>query len=125
MDLCQILIQVSIVMFDELEKTLVDIKNELNLFRVLFALTIDSLTTKRQVAKFLSVSTKTIDNYIIDGRFQNNVHYFLDYNNSIVFIPESILVFKKEQNHKKIEKQLLQIHPVSNKFLRNKGIKVG
>ena len=112
-------------MFDELEKTLLEIKNELSLFRQLFSVTVNCLTTKQQVAKFLCVSTRTIDNYVIDGRFENNVHYFLDYNNSIVFIPESILDYKKEQKHKKIETQLLQIHPVSNKFLRNKGIKVG
>jgi predicted DNA-binding transcriptional regulator AlpA len=112
-------------MFEELEKTLIDIKNELSLVRQLFVLTMDSITTKKQVAKFLCVSTKTIDNYITDGRFQKNVHYFLDHNDVIVFIPESILMYKKERKNNKIEKLPQQIHPISNKFLQNKGMKVG
>ena len=47
-------------MFEDLENTLKDIRSELSLYRQLFALSMTTLSTKKQVAKFLGVSTSTV-----------------------------------------------------------------
>lgn len=78
---------------DNLEKQLKDITT-------LLQLSINSLNTKKQVARFLNKSEKTIDNYIKNQTFKENIYYFINDNNRIEFISQGIIDFKKSPNHK-------------------------
>ena len=66
----------------------------------LIQLAITSLHTKKDVARFLNKSEKTIDNYIKNYTFIENKHYFINENQKIEFIPSAILEFKKNPKHK-------------------------
>lgn len=111
-------------MFEQLEMTLNQIQNELSMNRELLQLMIDSLSTKTQVAKFLGVSSKTVRNYIDDGRFREGVEYFIDENGVEIFIPNGILKFKHEQKQKKYEVKKVekQLDPVALRFLSKKAV---
>lgn len=82
-------------MFDKLEDTLKLILQKLEQQEELLQLSISALTTKKDVAKFLNKSTNTIDNYISNDTFLENIHYFYNENKKIEFIPLAILKFKK------------------------------
>ena len=109
-------------MFKELENTLNEIKIELGLYRQLFALSIDSLTTQKQVAKFLGVSQKTLYLYIQKSILVEGVHYVRNVRNKkIEFIPYKILEFKQHNAHKKAAVNVQhQINPIASKFLKQK-----
>ena len=113
-------------MFDSLEDILIEILSKLERQEQLLNVAIDSLTTKKAVAKFLNVSTKTIQNYIKDGRFEQNIHYFYDQNGRIVFIPSAVINFKSHKSHKdekkKSKKVERQLHPSALKFLKKQGV---
>jgi predicted transcriptional regulator len=110
-------------MFEQLEITLNLIQNELSLNRELLQLMIDSLSTKAQVAKFLGVSSKTVRNYIDDGRFREGFEYFIDDKGAEIFIPNGIIKFKQEQKQKKYEVKKIekQLDPIALKFLTKKA----
>lgn len=110
-------------MFDQLEITLKTIQYEVAMNRELLQLIVDSLTTKSQVAKFLDVSSKTITNYINDGRFREGIEYLYDENAKEKFLPNAILMFKKEQKNKKMEVTKIekQLDPIALKFLTKKA----
>ncbi|OCL86863.1 hypothetical protein AAX26_01169 [Aliarcobacter thereius] len=78
---------------DNLEKQLKDITT-------LLQLSINSLTTKKEVAGFLNKSEKTIDNYIKNNTFVENKHYFINENNRVEFISQGIIDFKRYPKHK-------------------------
>lgn len=61
----------------------------------LIQLALTNLHTKKDVARFLNKSEKTIDNYIKNYTFIENKHYFINENHKIEFIPAAILEFKK------------------------------
>jgi len=107
-------------MFENLENTLIEIKDELKLYRELFALQFDNLRTKKQVAKFLKKDPKTIYNWIKDGTLREGIHLQLDENGKVEFIPEGIIQLKKELREKKIEVKRVekQLNPIADKFLR-------
>lgn len=111
-------------MFEHLEMTLNQIQNELSMNRELLQLMIDTLSTKAQVAKFLGVSSKTVRNYIDDGRFREGVEYFIDEKGVEIFIPNGILKFKHEQKQKKYEVKKIekQLDPVALRFLSKKAV---
>lgn len=69
-------------------------KNVKNLIEIQLQQT-NSLRTIGDVAKYLDKSTKTINNYIKDGRFKIYKHYFKNPSGKIEFIPEGIMEFKK------------------------------
>lgn len=104
-------------MFEELENTLKEIKIELGLYRQLFALSIEALTTQKQVAKFLGVSQKTLYLYIKSGVLVEGIHYIK--NKKIEFIPYKIIEFKQQNGCKKIAVNVQhQINPIASKFLK-------
>ncbi|MDD5373589.1 MAG: hypothetical protein PHO62_09220 [Sulfurimonas sp.] len=57
-----------------------------------------SLTTKKEVAKFLNVTPRTINNYISNGYLKENYHFLRKSDKIIVFIEEAILEFRDYLN---------------------------
>jgi hypothetical protein len=107
-------------MFNELENILIEIREELRIHREIFQMAMDSLSTKKQVAKFLSVSTKTIENYVKDGRFRRDVEYVFDDCGELHFVPTAIIEFRKMGSKKeKIANNFTEkiIHPSASKIL--------
>jgi len=106
-------------MFENLENTLIEIKDELKLYRELFALQLDNLRTKNQVAKFLHKDPKTIYNYTKNGTFKEGIH-FICKNGKKEYIPSGIIQYKKEEKTRKkeVKKVEKQLNPIANKFLR-------
>ena len=106
-------------MFKELENTLKEIKVELGLCRQLFALSIDSLTNQKQVAKFLGISQKTLYLYIQKSILVEGVHYVK--NKKIEFIPYKIIEFKQQNGSTKVAVNVQhQINPIVSKFFKQK-----
>ena len=87
-------------MFDNLENTLKLILEKLEYNQELLQLSISTLTTKKEVAKFLNKSDKTISNYIANGILVKDKHYYINENRKIEFIPIAILEFKKQPKQK-------------------------
>lgn len=83
------------MMFDNLESTLRLILEKLEYNEELLQLSISTLTTKKEVARFLNKSDKTIDNYVKNNTLKKDVHYFYNERNRVEFIPFAILKFKK------------------------------
>ena len=52
------------------------------------------LKTKKQVATYLSVSTRTISNYLHNGTFIKDYHFSRDDRGKIIFITDAIISFK-------------------------------
>jgi len=74
----------------------------------------------RDVANYLNKSTKTIENYVKEGKFQEGVHYVRK-NKRLYFFPNSIIEFKKDLlKPKKIKKVEKQLHPITKKFVNFK-----
>ena len=89
----------------------------------LIQLALTNLHTKKDVARFLNKSEKTIDNYIKNYTFIENKHYFINENHKIEFIPAAILEFKKNPNHKikifeTIQEEKIQLSETSSKILK-------
>lgn len=111
-------------MFEDLENTLNDIRSELSLYRQLFALSMATLSTKKQVAKFLGVSSATITKYIADGRFKEGVHFFYNDDGKEEFIPEGIVKFKQKSlnSRHEVKKVDKAFNPIARKFLNNRKV---
>ncbi len=56
---------------------------------------ISTLTTRKDVARFLNKSEKTIDNWVSNETFKEDIHYFYNEKSKIEFIPSAIYDFKK------------------------------
>ena len=107
-------------MFETLESTLLLILDKLDKQEQLLQVALDSLTTRKAVAKFLGVHPKTIGNYIDDGRFQKGREYVCNENGDVEFIPLAIVDFKKKHKSKKTTKATdvkRTLHPGAAKFL--------
>lgn len=92
------------------------LQTQLNTVTELLQLTINSLHTKKAVAKFLNKSEKTIGNYIKNKTFIEGKHYFINENRRIEFIASAIVEFKKNPKHKIIveEKEIEEkVHHLS------------
>lgn len=111
-------------MFEDLENTLKDIRSELRLYRQLFALIMKTLSKKKQVAEFLGISIGTISNYIKDGHFVEEIHYFYNNEGKEEFIPEGIIKFSEEMKHRKYEVKKVEktLNPIASKFLNNRKV---
>ncbi|MDD2905177.1 MAG: hypothetical protein WBK95_08835 [Sulfurimonas sp.] len=53
-----------------------------------------ALTTKKEVAKFLNVTSRTVNNYIANGYLKENYHFKRKSDKILVFIEEAILEFR-------------------------------
>lgn len=78
-----------------LEDTLKLILDKLEDQQELLQLSISTLTTKKEVARFLNKSEKTIDNYVKNNTLKKDIHYFYNEKGRVEFIPFAILEFKK------------------------------
>lgn len=106
-------------MFENLEKTLLEINAELKLYRKLFELIFDNLRTRNQVAKYLRVDPKTVYNWTKDGTFEEGIHFMIDENGKKEYIPNGIIEFEEEMKKRKTEVKKVekQINPIASKFL--------
>lgn len=106
-------------MFENLEKTLLEINAELKLYRKLFELIFDNLRSRSQVAKYLRVDQKTVYNWTKDGTFQEGIHFIIDENGKKEYIPNGIIQFEEEMKKRKteIKKVEKQVNPIASKFL--------
>lgn len=114
-------------MFENLEKTLEEIRSDLGVYREMFVLFMPILSAKKYVAIFLGVTNTTISNYIDDGRFAEGVHYYYNSNGKEEFIPEGIIKFKQESKNRKheVKKVEKKINPIASKFLNNRKVVSG
>lgn len=109
-----------------IEDTLQLIITKLEYNEELLQLSISSLTTKQEVAKFLNKSTKTIDNYIKNNTLKKDIHYFINEKNRVEFIPFAILKFKKApkvQLTPVVDKSKKMYHKSVNSITQ--GLKIG
>jgi len=112
-------------MFEELENTLTKILDKLNNQEVMLQMVLSSLTTSKQVAAFLGVSTRTIELWVKNGTLIRDTHYYRNEKNRLVFIPNAILEYKKnpkKATSKTKEKKSLKeavhiVHPTAKKFI--------
>lgn len=56
------------------------------------------ITCKKEVAKFLNVSERTINNYITQGSLKDGYHFYRKNGKILVFIEDAVAEFKKELN---------------------------
>lgn len=56
------------------------------------------LTSKKEVAKFLNKSERTINNYIEQGLLMENYHFYRKNGKILVFIEDAILKFRDERD---------------------------
>jgi len=100
-------------MFEELIEKINKIEANVNLLLQLHIEQSNSLTTYNDVAKFLGVTRKTIYNYIKDGKFIEEKHYYTNDKGTPTFIPSEIIEFKKgvkAVDIKPLEKLLAKPH---------------
>lgn len=55
---------------------------------------IPKLDTKKEVANFLNVSTRTINTYMEDGRFIEGYHFYRKGAKLLVFIEDAVIEFR-------------------------------
>jgi hypothetical protein len=55
------------------------------------------ITTKEQVAKFLDVSKRTINNYIAQGYFVEGIHFYRKGVKILVFVEDAIIDFRNKK----------------------------
>jgi len=105
------------MMFKTLEEAILKIlENQENLQVKIDAILQIEWSTK-DVARYLNKSTKSIENYIKQGKLKEGVH-FIRRNRRLYFYPEAIIDFKKDLlNPKEIKKIEKQLHPISRKIL--------
>ena len=82
-------------MFEELIEKINTIEANVNLLLELHMEQSNNLTTYNYVAKFLGKTRKTIYNYIKDGKFIEEKHYYTNDKGTPTFIPSGIIEFKK------------------------------
>lgn len=83
-----------------IEARLENMQNQLTNVIELLQISMSSLHTKKAVASFLGKSQRTIDNYIKNESFIKDIHYFINENGKVEFIPVAIVEFKKNPIHK-------------------------
>ncbi len=81
-------------MLEELLEKIQKLEKNMELLLELQMHQTSSLTTYKEVAKFIGVTRKTIYNYVKEGKLVLDTHYYKDENKKIVFIPQGIIDFK-------------------------------
>lgn len=89
-------------MFENLENYLVQLDTKLNSIIELLEINLNILTTKKEVAKFLNVTPKTVDNYIKRKKLKENIHYTIE-DDRVIFNPSEIIKFKQQRYKKVVE----------------------
>lgn len=114
-------------MSENTEKILNCILQKQEVIEKLLILYIPDLKIKKGVANFFGVNVKTIDNWKNNGKFEENIEYFIDLEGKTVFIPSGILNHNNKINNKNskcIENLKNEIyHPSVINIL--KGLKIG
>ena len=82
-------------MLEELIKKINSMDDKLNLLLELHIEQSNNLTTYNDVAKFLGKTTKTIRNYIKEGKLIEDKDFYINDSDKKVFIPSGIIEFKK------------------------------
>ncbi|NQY22304.1 MAG: hypothetical protein HRT40_13565 [Campylobacteraceae bacterium] len=109
-----------------IEEILIKLQMRLDNIQELLELAIGTLTNKQAVSKFLHKNPKTIDTYIKNGSYIENVHFFLNDRGKVEFLPFGILNFRKKPNYKIVfseEKEILDskdlhLNKTTNKILK-------
>lgn len=71
----------------QLLKKVIDLENKITKL-------MPPITTKKEVASFLNVSTRTINNYMASGYLINGYHFYRKSDKIIVFIESAIIEFR-------------------------------
>ena len=103
-------------MFNELENTLKLLLEEMQKQSLMQNLYFSNLTTRKQVAEFLGVCSKTIENYEKDGRFEDGVHYQRDEAGRLKYLPKGIVEFSTASKKEPKITVVKQVHPSVSKF---------
>ena len=110
---------------DNLMKKINEVDNKLDLILDLVLKQSSALTTYNEVSQYLNKSTRTIRNYIINGKLVQNVHYNKDNNGKTIFIAKAIIAFKENSNEPKTsmnkETKVTSpriIHPTASRILQ-------
>jgi hypothetical protein len=82
-------------MFEELIEKINTIEANVNLLLQLHIEQSNNLTTYNDVAKFLGVTRKIIYNYVKDGNFIEDKHFYRNNKGTPTFIPSGVIEFKK------------------------------
>jgi hypothetical protein len=102
-------------MSENSEKILKGILEKQEVIEKLLILLIPNLKTKKGVANFFGVTDRTIDNWKDNGKFEENIEYFIDLEGKTIFLPLGILNHNNKinnKNSKSIEKIKNEIyHP--------------
>lgn len=114
-------------MSEEEKKVLNLILQKLEDQEELLLLTISNLTTKKEVANFLKKTDRMIDYYISNGTFKEGIHFTTDETGKRKFMPQGIVDFKRNKNHKKDIKKVESEKKICHPSVLNivQGLKVG
>lgn len=82
-------------MFEELIEKINTIEANVNLLLELHIEQSNSLTTYKDVSKFLGLTKKSVYNYVKNGKFIEGVHYYKNDQDTPTFIPSGVIEFKK------------------------------
>lgn len=110
-------------MFEHMLDMLTKMQKNIDLLLALYTEQTNSLTTYKQVAKILGLSSRTLQNYIKDSTFVIGTHYYINGKGKVVFIPQGIIEFKKSvlqrQNIKPSNSVATRVmHPIASKVLQ-------
>lgn len=114
-------------MSEEEKKVLNLILQKLEDQEELLLLTISNLTTKKAVANFLKKTDRMIDYYIENGTFKEGIEYVTKENGKKEFIPQGIVDFKRNKNHKKDRKKVKPEKKIFHPSVQNivQGLRIG
>lgn len=109
-------------MLEELMLKLEELNNNVNHILELQLQQSNALSTTNDVARYLGKSTRTVRNYIKDGKLKINKHFYKDENGKNHFIPEAIIEFRSTprpinvvQSSNSVTKVM---HPVASQVLK-------
>lgn len=110
-------------MFEDLFNRLTKIEENIALLLDLHMQQTNSLTTYKDVARLLGLTTRTIYTYIKDAKLIQDKHYYINAKGKIVFIPKGIMEFKLNpsviQNNTKGDSIASRVmHPVASRVLQ-------
>lgn len=104
-------------MFETLENILIEIDEKLKKQEIFMKLLMPELKSKSAVAKILNTSVKKVTEYIENGKFQQNKHFYINDKGKIIFISEAIIEFKLNYINK-----VKEIKDEKKKNLENKKL---